>query len=75
MTERMHLTDANKAIARRLFDEILNAHNLARSDQLYARNYVPHSLPPGFSADREGTKQFLSHISGPFPTCTLRLRI
>jgi hypothetical protein len=34
MTERMHLAEANKAIARRLFDELLNPHNLARCDEL-----------------------------------------
>ena len=67
MTERMYLADANKAVARRLFDEVLNQHNPALIDKIYAPNYVPHSLPSGFSTDREGTKQFLSHYFHAFP--------
>ena len=67
MTERMLITDANKALARRLFAEVFNAHSLARCDELYAPNYVPHSLPPGFSLDRDGTKQYLSHYLQAFP--------
>jgi len=67
MTERRRISDENKAIALRLIDEVLNAHNVARCDELYAPDYVPHSLPPGFSPDREGTKQYHSHYFQAFP--------
>ena len=67
MTERRRLSDENKAIAMRLFDEVLNAHNVARCDELYAADYVAHSLPPGFSPDREGAKQYHSHYFQAFP--------
>ena len=67
MTERRRLSDENKAIALRLFDEVLNAHSLARCDDLYAPDYVPHSLPPGFSPDREGMKQYNSQYYQAFP--------
>jgi predicted ester cyclase len=67
MTERRRLSDENKDIALRLFHEVLNAHSLARCDDLYDPNYVPHSLPPGFSPDREGVKQYHSQYFQAFP--------
>src|SRR3954471_4627338 len=67
MTERRRLSDENKAIAMRLFDEVLNAHNVARCDELYAADYVALSLPPGFSPDREGVKQYHSQYFQAFP--------
>jgi steroid delta-isomerase-like uncharacterized protein len=67
MTERMLITDTNKAVVRRLFDEVLNQHNLALIDQLYAPNYVSHALPPALPANREGTKQFLGDYFRAFP--------
>jgi predicted ester cyclase len=71
MTERRRLSDENKAVAMRLFDEVLNAHSLARVDDLYDPNYVPHSLPPGFSSDREGVKQYHSQYFQAFPDMDL----
>jgi steroid delta-isomerase-like uncharacterized protein len=67
MTERRRISDENKAIAMRLSDEVFNAHNLARVDDLYDPNYVHHSLPPGFSPSREGIKQYLSEYFQAFP--------
>ena len=67
MTERRRISDENKVIARRLFDEVLNAHSLARCDDLYDPNYVAHSLPPGFSPDRDGYKQYISEFLQAFP--------
>jgi predicted SnoaL-like aldol condensation-catalyzing enzyme len=67
MTERRRLSDENKAIALRLIDEVLNAHSLALCDDLYDPNYEPHSLPPGFSPDREGVKQYHRHYFQAFP--------
>ena len=67
MTERRRISDENKAISRRLFEEVFDGHNVALCDELYAPDYVPHSLPPGFSPDREGTKQYLSEYIRAFP--------
>src|SRR3712207_9306941 len=67
MTERMPSTEANKAVARRLFDEVLNQHNPARIDELCAPNYVARIMPAELPADREGAKQFLSHYFSAFP--------
>ena len=67
MTERRRLSDENKAIARRLIDEVWNTHSLDRFDDLYDPNYVSHALPPGFSPDREGMKQYHSQYFQAFP--------
>src|SRR5690349_1200337 len=40
MTERRRISDENKAVAMRLLDEVINAHNVARCDDLYAPDYV-----------------------------------
>jgi predicted ester cyclase len=67
MTERRRISDENKALAMQLSDEVFNAHNLARCDDLYDPNYIANSLPPGFSPDREGMKQYLSAYFQAFP--------
>ena len=73
MTERRRISDDNKATALRLFDEVLNAHNLASCDDLYDPNYVANSLPPGFSPDREGVKQYHSQYFQAFPDMYLTI--
>src|SRR5215216_3813434 len=67
MTERRRLSDENKAVALRLIDEVWNAHSLGRFDDLYDPNYVSHALPPEFSPDREGMKQYNSQYFQAFP--------
>ena len=60
MTERRRISDENKDVARRWLEEIINAHNVALCDELYDPNYLPHSLPPGLSQNRDGFKQYAS---------------
>lgn len=73
MTERRRISDENKAIAWRLFDEVLNAHSLAPCDDLYDPTYIPNSLPPGFSPDREGVKQYHAQYFQAFPDMHLTI--
>ena len=67
MTERRRLSDENKAIAVRLMDEVWNTHSVDRFEDFYDPNYVSHALPPGFSADREGMKQYNKQYFQAFP--------
>ena len=67
MTERRRISDENRALARRLSDEVFNAHNVALCDELYDPNYVHHTLPPGFAPSRAGIKQYLSAYFQAFP--------
>jgi steroid delta-isomerase-like uncharacterized protein len=60
-------TEANKANARRFFDEIANRGNLAVIDELLAPDFVNHAVPPGVPPTREGTKTFHAMLRGAFP--------
>ena len=60
-------TEANKAIIRRIVEEIQNRDNLALIDELLAPNFVNHTPAPGLPPDREGIKQLLSMFRAAFP--------
>ena len=60
-------TEENKAIARRLVEEVLNKGNMAAVEEYFASNYVDHSAPPGVPPDREGLKMFLTAFRAAFP--------
>jgi steroid delta-isomerase-like uncharacterized protein len=60
-------TEANKAVARRLFEESLNTGNFAVLDELFApnyRNYFPGMPDP---LDREGWQQVVTMFRIAFP--------
>jgi steroid delta-isomerase-like uncharacterized protein len=64
--------EANKAIARRLAEEVQNQQNLAAMDELYAPNYVyhaAHGVPPTL----EGNKQFFKMLFAAFPDLQLTI--
>ena len=60
-------TETNKAIIRRIVEEIQNRDNLALIDELLAPNFVNHTPAPGLPPDREGIKQLLSMFRAAFP--------
>jgi steroid delta-isomerase-like uncharacterized protein len=59
--------EANKALARRTFEELWNQGNLAASPELYDANHVSHGLgmdvPPGI----EGLNQFITLYRTAYP--------
>jgi steroid delta-isomerase-like uncharacterized protein len=58
--------EANKAIARRLVEEVQNQQNISAMDELYATDYVyhaAHGVPPTL----EGNKQFFGILFAAFP--------
>jgi steroid delta-isomerase-like uncharacterized protein len=59
-------TEQNKAITRRLFEEILNKGNLALVDELFSSNYVLQT-PTGPVHGVEGYKQFVNMYLSAFP--------
>jgi predicted ester cyclase len=66
--------EANKAIARRLYEEALNTGDLAVVDELVAPNIVLHydypadiSGPTENQHGLEGIKRFVSHVRTTFP--------
>ena len=61
-------TEANKALVRRFFDEVVNRDNLSAMDEFLAPQFVSHEeLPPGIPSGREGAKQLFSMLRSSFP--------
>jgi len=60
-------TEENKAVGRRLVEEVLNKGNVAAVDEYFAADYVDHSVPPGIPPDREGLKMFFTAFRAAFP--------
>ena len=64
--------EANKAIARRLVEEVQNQQNISAMDELYATDYVyhaAHGVPPTL----EGNKQFFRILFAAFPDLHLTI--
>ncbi len=59
-------TEENKALSRRLIEEVWNQGNLAVIDELTAPNYVDHD-PTGPIQGPEGMKQFVSMYLTAYP--------
>jgi predicted ester cyclase len=62
------LTDENKALVRRLIDEVFNAHNLVPIDGYFLSDYVERiPLPPGMPDGVAGVKAFWGALFEAFP--------
>jgi steroid delta-isomerase-like uncharacterized protein len=60
--------EENKAMFRRLMDEVVNKGNLDIIDELVAADVVEHEeLLPGLPQNREGVKQFFAILRSAFP--------
>jgi len=58
----------NKAIVRRLFEEVINKGNLAVVDEIIAPNLVLHDpTVPGLPGGLEGAKQIATMVRTGFP--------
>jgi steroid delta-isomerase-like uncharacterized protein len=61
-------TEQNKAIFRRMVDEIFNRGNLSLIDEFLAPDFVEREqLPPGIPSGREGVKQMAVMLRSAFP--------
>ncbi len=49
--------EENKALVRRLVEEVWNRENLAAADELLAPTFIDHNPLPGSVSDRNGDKQ------------------
>jgi steroid delta-isomerase-like uncharacterized protein len=61
------MSEENKAIQRRVVEEVFNKHNPGAVDQFFAPDYVSHNAPPGLPNDREGVKALATMYFGAFP--------
>jgi steroid delta-isomerase-like uncharacterized protein len=62
------MSEKNKAIARRLYDELASQGNLSLADEIVAANFVDHNPPgPDIPPGREGLKQVFATYRSAFP--------
>jgi predicted ester cyclase len=64
-------TEQNKALFRRVMEEVFNRGNMSLIDELIAPDFVEHEEPPpGMPAGREGVKQLATMLHSAFPDIT-----
>jgi len=63
----MSLTEENKALVRRMEEEIFNKRNVAAVDEYIAPGYVLRTAPEGMPSDREAVKEFIEMYLEAFP--------
>jgi predicted ester cyclase len=63
----MSMSERNKALVRRFYDEVLTKKNLEVVDELCARDVVDHNPLPGQAPGIEGLKQTLAQYLQAFP--------
>lgn len=61
------MSEQNKALDRRWFEEVWNQGNVASYEELASRDLVVHNPPPGITGDFEGIKQAMSIHRTGFP--------
>ena len=60
--------EANKAVLRRLIEELFNKQNLDIVDELFSPDFVEHEeLPPGAPEGREAPRWFTQQFLAAFP--------
>jgi predicted SnoaL-like aldol condensation-catalyzing enzyme len=60
-------TAENKAVLRRIFDEVINRIKLNLADELYAEEHELHPEAPGVTRGPEGMKRAFADLHEEFP--------
>ncbi|HML21789.1 MAG TPA: ester cyclase [Aggregatilinea sp.] len=61
-------TEQNKALARRLVDEVLNRGNLNVIDEIISPDFIEHEeLPPGMPSGRDAPRAMFGMLHSAFP--------
>ncbi len=61
------MTEANKALVRRFYDEVVGQGKLELIDEFMASDFVEHEEFPGLAAGRAGAKEFFAQFREAFP--------
>lgn len=61
------MSEANKTLVRRVYDDMWNKSDLSVPDTIYAPDVVNHELPPGMPEGIEGTKAYFGMFLSAFP--------
>jgi len=65
--------EKNKALLRRIFEEVWGAGNLDNIDEYYAADVVNHSAPPDLLPGREGFKVYAGMLTSAFSDADLTI--
>src|SRR5713101_6031846 len=68
------MSDLNKRVLRRLFDEVINGRNFAVIDELFAPDYVNHGPFPAETPDLPSLKRFFAANPKAFPDLRVELK-
>ena len=60
------MSNQNKLILRRFFEELFNQGNLAAADEIVGVHYLNHNAVPGETPGRAGLTQFVSYLHSAF---------
>ena len=71
----MSTSDATtpRGVVERLHRDLLGSRDLATVDELFAEDFVSHTMPPGLPAGREGVKQFFAMFADALPDVDVRI--
>ena len=61
------MSEENKVLVRRIYQEVFNDKYLDAFDKSYAAGFVDHTLPPGFPPGIDGAKVFIGMFLSAFP--------
>lgn len=61
------MSDENRAVVERFYDEVISGGNLDTLDELLAPDFVEHGAPAGLPAGRDGFREFASALRIGFP--------
>jgi predicted ester cyclase len=67
------MSEENKALAKRFYEEVFNKKNLNAIDELCDPNFVDHSAMPGQAPGRQGLKDIFSMYLKAFPDMRVNL--
>lgn len=61
------MSEENKALVRRVYEQVWNNKDLDALDELFAPDIVNHEAPPGLPPGIEGSKAYLGMFMSAFP--------
>lgn len=67
------MSEENKALIRRYYEEAWNKGNLAVLDEVVSPDYVDHNLPPELPPNRAGLKQLMAMYQAAFPDTVMTI--
>jgi steroid delta-isomerase-like uncharacterized protein len=61
------MSETNRALVQRFYDEVISGGNMDVLDELVAEDFIEHGAPSSLPPGREGFKLFVGGLRGAFP--------